>query len=60
MTGWTEIAPDNLDFGLWTWIIAEGNCFKEIISGDDLEVIRDEYKRSRPIDGPSDPPAGTP
>jgi hypothetical protein len=60
MTGWTEIAPDNLDFGLWTWIIAEGNRFKEIISGDDLEMIRDEYKRSRPIDGPSDPPAGTP
>jgi hypothetical protein len=60
MTGTTEIAPDHPDFGLWTWIIAEGNRFKEIISGDDLEVIREEYKRYRPLDGPTDPPARTP
>ena len=59
MTGWTEIAPDHPDFGLWTWIIAEGDRFKEIISGDDLEVIRDEYRCFRPLDGPSDPLAGT-
>jgi hypothetical protein len=32
MTGWTELSPDHLDFGLWTWIIAEGKRFKEIIS----------------------------
>lgn len=48
MTGWTEISADHLDFGLWTWIIAGGKRFKEIISGDDLEVIRQEYNRSRP------------
>jgi hypothetical protein len=60
MTGWTEIAPDHIDFGLWTWIIAEGTRFKEIISGDDLEVIRDEYNQSRAHGDTSDPPARTP
>lgn len=50
MTGWTEIAPDHLDFGLWSWIIAEGDRFEKVISGDDLDVIREGYKRHLPLD----------
>jgi hypothetical protein len=45
-TGSIEIPPGHPDCGLWTWIHAQGNRFAEIISEDDLEVIREEYHRS--------------
>lgn len=45
-TGWAKIAPDDPDFGLWTWILARDNRFNRIISGEDLEAIREEYQRT--------------
>jgi Type II secretion system (T2SS), protein E, N-terminal domain len=44
-TGWAEITPDGPDFGLWTWILAREDRFDKIISGKDLEAIREEYRR---------------
>ncbi len=43
-TGWTEITPDDPDFGLWTWILAREDRFDKIISGKLLETIREEYR----------------
>jgi hypothetical protein len=45
-TGCVEIAPDNPDFGLWTWILAREDHYDEIISGETLEAIREEYRRN--------------
>ena len=45
-TGWAEIAPDDPDFGLWTWILTRRDLFEEIISGKALEAIREEYQRT--------------
>lgn len=45
-TGWANIAPDDPDFGLWTWILAREERFSTIISGERLEAIREEYQQS--------------
>ena len=45
-TGWVEVAPDGPDFGLWTWILSQEDRFPEIISGEALEAIREEYQRT--------------
>ena len=45
-TGWVEISPDHADFALWQWIIAREDRLDEIISGEDLEAIRERFADS--------------
>jgi len=44
-TGSDKILPDNGDYGLWRWIIKQGDRFGKIIGPGDLEVIRGEFRR---------------
>jgi len=45
-TGWITITCDDEDFALWSWLLAREDRFDEIISGEDLEAIREEYHRT--------------
>ena len=44
-SGWVKIAPRDPDYGLWRWIISQGNRFGEIIGPRDLKAIREQCQR---------------
>ena len=43
-TGWESFAPDNPDYPLWTWILAQGERFPKIIGPTELEAIREAFR----------------
>jgi hypothetical protein len=43
--GAMTVSPDQPDYLLWRWIIAQGDRYKPLISDRDLESIREEYLR---------------
>jgi hypothetical protein len=42
--GWAEITPSDPDYGLWRWVLSQGDRFGPIIGPDDLEAIREAYR----------------
>ena len=45
-TGVMQLRTNHPDYPLWCWIIEQGNRFKTLISDEDLEVIREEYRQT--------------
>jgi hypothetical protein len=44
-SGWVDIAPNDPDYGLWRWMIAQTNRMDQIIGPRDLKANRERYRR---------------
>ncbi len=45
-TGAMDLPPDHRDYSLWMWILEQGDRFKTLLSDEELESIREEYRRT--------------